>query len=215
MKRAMVCVAGMGLFLVVLSFGYYGSYQMSLERLGQKSNRNESLQEMADNDSLNEDFTAELIETNHAKIDRITENTRCILEIYDIQSQLLEKKETAIQKEFYGFSREEVLMYLEAFVEEMPDAEKEKGMVSYELLSFSENEMVLRKSYDPMQVEYAYFMKAEGEEIVVFFSDKNRIYEYTGILTGNLPKEDREKLKAGFYVKDKAELYGILENYSS
>lgn len=208
----MVYLAGIGLFIVVLSFSYYGSYQLALNRFQQQDSQDNIISE--DNESY-QDFTAELVETNAGEIDRITEDTRCILEIYDLKSQLLKKEEAVIQNSFYGFTREEVLMYLEAFIEEMPDVEKEKGMVSYELISFSDDEMVLRKSYDSNRVEYKYYMKAEGEEIVVFFSDKTRIYEYTGILTGNLPKEDKERLKEGFYVKDKAELYGILENYSS
>ncbi len=208
-KKAMAYLAGTGLFIVVLSFCYYGSYKLALNQFQEENNTvvEENLQE---NGSM-----AELVETNTMEIDRITENTRCILEVYDLQKQVLDKKETEIKSSFYGFTREEVLMYLEAFIEEMPDAEKEKGLVSYELVSFSPDEMVLRKNYDSNRLEYEFFIKTEEEEVVVYFSDKTRIFEYTGISTDNLLEEEKIRLQEGFYVKDKAELYGILENYSS
>ena len=91
------------------------------------------------------------------EINTITNKTRCILETYDLQKQRLEKKETAIKSDFYGFTREEILRYLEAFVEEMPTIEKEKGLVSYELVSFSPSEMVLRKNYNPNQLDYEFY----------------------------------------------------------
>ena len=40
-------------------------------------------------------------------------------------------------------------------------------------------------------------------------------YEYTGILIDNLPEEEQQKLKEGFFVKDEEELYSMLENFSS
>ena len=58
-------------------------------------------------------------------------------------------------------------------------------------------------------------MIAEENEIVVYYSDKKRVFEYTGLMIDSLPEEELLKLEQGFYVKDKEELYGILENYSS
>ena len=211
-KQIMTYVVGVGLCIVVLSFVYYGSYQLSLEYL-RKNEENTSLENQIT--GKNDDFTDELVEVDTGRIDRISEDTRCVLEIYDLQNRATKVQTASIKKPFYGFTREEVLLYLDAFVEEMPEKEKNRGMVSYELVSFGADEMVLRKSYDSNRVEYEFFMKAEGEEIIVYFSDLTRIYEYTGILTTNLSETEKDKLKKGYYVKDKEELYGILENYSS
>ncbi len=206
-KKAMSYIAGIGLFFVVLSFCYYGSYKLTLNQLEKEKSLQENLEEKGS--------IVGLVETNTMEIDKITEQTRCILETYDLQKQSLEKKETAIKSAFYGFTREEIIMYLEAFVEEMPNTEKEKGLVSYELISFSPSEMVLRKNYDTNRLEYEFFIKAQEGEVVVYFSDKIRIFEYTGIFIDNLLEEESLELEEGFYVKDKEELYGILENYSS
>ncbi len=212
-KKAMTYFVGVGLFIVVLSLGYYGSYQLSLHYLQDNSNTDSFQKQFASEED--EEFTAELVEVDTNHVDRISENTQCVLEIYDLQNQATKVQAANIKKSFYGFTREQVLMYLEAFIEEMPEKERIQGLVSYELVAFGEDELVLRKSYDSNRIEYEFFLKAEGEEIVVFFSDLTRIYEYTGILTTNLSAEEKARLKKGYYVKDKEELYGILENYSS
>ena len=211
-KKGMIYVMGVGLFVVVLSLVYYGSYQLSLEYL-QKNEEKAPLGEQNIGDA--DDFIAGLVEVGTGRVDRISEDTRCILEICDLQNHATKVQAANIKKPFYGFTREEVLLYLDAFVEEMPEKEKNRGMVAYELVSFGEDELVLRKSYDSNRIEYEFFMKAEGEEIIVYFSDLTRIYEYTGILTTNLSEVEKDKLKKGYYVKNKEELYGILENYSS
>jgi len=212
-KKVMTYFVGVGLFIVVLSLGYYGSYQLSLKYLQEKADGSSAKNQTASEEYS--DFTAELVEVDTNRVDRISEDTQCVLEIYDLQNQATKVQAANIKKSFYGFTREQVLMYLEAFIEEMPEKERVQGLVAYELVAFGEDELVLRKSYDSNRIEYEFFLKAEGEEIVVFFSDLTRIYEYTGILTTNLSKEEKSKLKKGYYVKDKEELYGILENYSS
>jgi hypothetical protein len=52
-------------------------------------------------------------------------------------------------------------------------------------------------------------------EVVVYYGDKKTVYEYTGIETKNLSREEKTMLKKGIEVKDEEELYQILENYSS
>ena len=207
-KQSMTYVMKIGLFVVVLLVVYYGSYQLSVEYFQKNISLENQIEE-------GKDFASELLAVDTVQVDRISEDTRCVLEIYDLQNRAMKVQTASIKKPFYGFTREEVLLYLDAFIEEMPEKEKNRGMVAYELVSFGADELVLRKSYDSNRIEYEFFMKAEGEEIIVYFSDLTRIYEYTGILTTNLSEEEKDKLKKGYYIKDKEELYGILENYSS
>ena len=207
-KQNMTYVMKIGLFVVVLLVVYYGSYQLSVEYFQKNISLENQIEE-------GKDFASELLAVDTLQVDRISEDTRCVLEIYDLQNRAMKVQTASIKKPFYGFTREEVLLYLDAFIEEMPEKEKNRGMVAYELVSFGADELVLRKSYDSNRIEYEFFMKAEGEEIIVYFSDLTRIYEYTGILTTNLSEEEKDKLKKGYYIKDKEELYGILENYSS
>ena len=68
----------------------------------------------------------------------------------------------------------------------MPEKEKNRGMVAYELVSFGADELVLRKSYDSNRIEYEFFMKAEGEDLLITGDktvDKEEAYEREVIST--------------------------------
>ena len=54
-----------------------------------------------------------------------------------------------------------------------------------------------------------------NNSIVVYYSDKQTVFEYTGISADELAEEDRAGLLYGVWVKDEDELYSILENYTS
>ena len=58
-------------------------------------------------------------------------------------------------------------------------------------------------------------MIAVDGEVVVYYGDQKTVYEYTGISTDTLSKEEQMSLKNGIEVKDEDALYGLLENYSS
>ena len=48
-----------------------------------------------------------------------------------------------------------------------------------------------------------------------FYSDMESVFEYTHIPAVELEEEDRLALIEGIYVKDREELYSILEGFSS
>lgn len=63
--------------------------------------------------------------------------------------------------------------------------------------------------------EASYYLYEVNGYIVVFLNDRKTPYEYTDILYDELPEMLKKEIKNGKYVKDKEELYGFLENYSS
>lgn len=197
-------MAGTFLTIMLLSLCYYGSYRLSYNHF-----KEDTKQQTA------EKKQEEIVETDTIKVATITPMTQCIMEEYDIDTGTVTDKRMSILEKFVGYTRDELAEYLNTFMEEMPQTEKSKGLVSYDLVSFSDDKIVLRKTYDSNQANYKYFMIGENEEIVVYYSDKKRVFEYTGLMLETLPKKELKKLMTGFYVKDKAELYGILENYSS
>lgn len=204
MKKTSLYVAGTFLTIMLLSLCYYGSYRLSYNHF-----KEDTKQQTA------EKKQEEIVETDTIKVATITPMTQCIMEEYDIDTGTVTDKRMSILEKFVGYTRDELAEYLNTFMEEMPQTEKSKGLVSYDLVSFSDDKIVLRKTYDSNQANYKYFMIGENEEIVVYYSDKKRVFEYTGLMLETLPKKELKKLMTGFYVKDKAELYGILENYSS
>ena len=52
-------------------------------------------------------------------------------------------------------------------------------------------------------------------EVVVYYSDKSTVYEYTGIRTDSLSEDEQVRIRIGYFVSDEEELYSLLESYSS
>lgn len=63
--------------------------------------------------------------------------------------------------------------------------------------------------------EECYYLYEKNGYIIVYLSDQKTPYEYTDILIEDLPELLRQEIRNGKYIKDKEELYGFLENYSS
>lgn len=142
-------------------------------------------------------------------------STQYTLQTYDMKSGSLTEEELPTPSYLIGLTRDEVMQYLEDYLSDLPLSEFQKGLTSFELISFSTDDIVLRKTYNPDSVEYKYFLKAVNGYIVAYYGDQKTVYDYTGVAVENLPLEDRLHLEDGIFVKDLDELYAILENYSS
>lgn len=114
-----------------------------------------------------------------------------------------------------GMTREELTDYVNHYMEKLSLAEYEAGLLSYEVISFSENRVVLRKTYDASKVPYKFYVSITDGMVTVFYSDMESVFEYTHIPAVDLAEEDRLALTEGIYVKDREELYSILEGFSS
>ena len=64
------------------------------------------------------------------------------------------------------------------------------------------------------EIEDNYYIQDKNGYVTVYHSNGS-VYEYTSILVTNLPKHVQDKMSGGIYLKDLAEVYGFLENYSS
>ena len=62
--------------------------------------------------------------------------------------------------------------------------------------------------------EVFYLMDLNGF-VAVYKSDKTTIYEYTNIVTADLPEDVRQEIEKGKEIRTVKKLYGFLENYSS
>ena len=102
-----------------------------------------------------------------------------------------------------------------ANMQNLPVEEFLNGLQSIGITTFSKDRIIVRKIYDPSKVKYRYYLIAVDGEVVVYYGDQKTVYEYTGISTDTLSKEEQMSLKNGIEVKDEDALYGLLENYSS
>lgn len=151
--------------------------------------------------------------------EKITSDTNYVVEVYNEDSEELVREERTMPAELAGMTREEVEEYLKQYKTEMQENDAEEGLESIQLVSFSRDELVIRKSY----VEPEATSKQEGYslrftrngEVGIYSRDGKTLYEETGITRDKLPEEEAEKLMDGYVVESQKELYSILENFSS
>ena len=142
-------------------------------------------------------------------------NTVYQIQRYDVQKDTTATDYETLPQDMVGFTREQADGYFKDYMNRLPVEEYLDGLQSIGIVSFSAERLVVKRIYDNSKVEYRFYLIAVDGEVVVYYGDKKTVYEYTGIETKNLSKEERTMLKKGLEVKDEEELYGILENYSS
>lgn len=175
-----------------------------------------------------QEVTVEDTETdeNNASLERLlqvdtnnelktTNTTKYILEYYNSKEFTLREESLPIPGDFAGLSREELIEKIQEY-ENNPNADDvNQGFVKFELVSFSKNAIVLRKTYYPYEEKNEYLLKANGIYVSVFYYETDELYENTTIRLENLPSDVRDRISKGEYITNIRGLYDFLENYSS
>lgn len=138
-----------------------------------------------------------------------------IEETYDAATGALESMSKVAPGFLVGMTKEELTDYLAEYMDNLSIAEYEAGLLAYEIVSFSENKVILRKTYDATKVPYKYYVNISDGMVTVYYSDLESVFEYTHIPAVDLSEENRTALIEGIYVKDREELYSLLEGFSS
>lgn len=147
--------------------------------------------------------------------DTILPSTVYKLQVYDMKNGTMAEDILPIPSYLIGLDRVETLEYLYEYMHDLPLSEFEKGLISFELISFSKDDILLRKTYNEDKVENQYFLISQNGYIVVYYGDRKTVYEYTGLSTNGLTQFEKMQLEEGVFAKDLDELYALLENYSS
>ena len=117
--------------------------------------------------------------------------------------------------EYIGMDRQELEDYLESYEQSPSISDLEIGFESYQVMSFSNKQVVLRKTFLPPNVMYKYYLTSQDGCVIVYYIDKKTVFEYTNICVDALPVEIQKQLQRGKYITDIDSLYDFLENYSS
>jgi hypothetical protein len=149
------------------------------------------------------------------KKETILPTTQYKLETYDLVTGNMKDDILNIPSYLVGLNRDEVIEYLHDYMLDLPWSEFEKGLQSFDLLTFSKENIVLRKIYNSELVEYKYYLKSKNGFIVVYYGDQKTIYEYTEVSVDGLTQFEQTQLEEGIFIKDLDALYSALENYSS
>ena len=154
-------------------------------------------------------------EVSAEKVDRVTDETEIVLEVYDINTNSVYETEFEAAESLNGKNRTEIEDLIREMNASISDNEKAEGLKNYQLIYFSTTNLTIRKNYDTPVAEHAFFLKEENGYIVVYSYPENTVYHNTGILTAGIDEDSRKALKDGIYVKDSEELYALLESFSS
>lgn len=145
----------------------------------------------------------------------ILPKTKILIESFEVTTGEFTTEEKQPDAVLIGMTREQLAEYLARELDNMPMTEYEKGLYVNELITFSENKVIIRKTYDMDRVNFLYYLAVKNGEVVVYYSDLKTVYEYTGIRAIDLAEEERLQLLEGIRIETAEELFSLLESYSS
>ena len=218
LKKALIYLGSFILISVMFSTCYYMSYLHALNQFNQKAIERKdqllTLTQKAEPTPVAEN-EADIVSVNEQSEAIVLPTTKYILEIYNMKADKLDTQELNPPAYLIGLTRAQIDEYLNAYMKDLPLSEYNKGLVSYELIRFSDTEVVIKKTYNEDFVPFRFYVVVKDGYIVVYNSDLKSVYSYTHILAAELPEEDRISLSQGIYVNSLEELYSLLESFSS
>lgn len=234
MKKIGIYSGGVALLSLMFCLCYYFSYENALKNFNRKAKQQEEglytqlLRVSEENQALlgklamkDEQLLQQEKENNEAMAagslqhNTVLPTVHFVEETYDLATKQMYSMAKTAPGFLIGMTKEELSSYLEAYMENLSLSEYEQGLISYDIISFSENSVILRKTYDVNKVPYKYYVNISDGMVTVYYSDLKSVYEYTHIPAVELSEEDRLALIEGIYVKNRDELYSILEGFSS
>ncbi len=180
-----------------------GSYEVYMVTAGNKDKEKYETQEKSVVSVDKKDDTA------------ITQRTKLKIENYNRKEGSIVEVDENMPVEYIGMDRQELEDYLESYEQSPSISDLEIGFESYQVMSFSNKQVVLRKTFLPPNVMYKYYLTSQDGCVIVYYIDKKTVFEYTNICVDTLPVEIQKQLQRGKYITDIDSLYDFLENYSS
>ncbi|MCI8977564.1 hypothetical protein AALB47_16050 [Lachnospiraceae bacterium 54-11] len=142
-------------------------------------------------------------------------NTRYVVQDYDVFSgETVEAEEMAPDK-FMGLSRDRLAAEIGEYNSNPSLTDLEQGFTFMELVSFSPDRVVVRKSYERIDTEKGFFLLNENHYVVVYDYSLSHVYMNTDILVESLPEKLQEEILNMKFVENEKGLYNFLESYSS
>lgn len=168
-----------------------------------------------DGQQAGEDSGEALAQVGAMAEQRITNHTKYILENCNDTKGTLQEEYLPMDPAFIGMNRAELLDWLENYEDSPHYADIEQGFLGYDLISFSSDCIVLRKTYQDLEKPGKYCLKEEDGYVVVYYMDLKTVYAYTDIKVAKLPRALQREIAKGKYIEDQEHLYSFLESYSS
>lgn len=122
---------------------------------------------------------------------------------------------TKLPQKYAGLNREQFIESMKEYEQSPPLGERERGLVSVEVLRFSSEEVEVQMNYKYVRPTESFYIVVYDDKLRVLLDDRKTVYLETGILAYDLPLDLQKEIMQGMYVPDEEELYAFLENYTS
>lgn len=216
LKRAYIFFLSFFGLCVMFTSCYYLSYRHALNQFNKKAvERKEQLLAIEERTPAPVNPQPETLSVDTNPSITVLPTTKYILQIYNKKTGNMETQNLNPPGYLVGLTREGVEEYLNDYMKDLTLSEYNNGLVSYDLVRFSDEEITLRKIYDEDIVPFRFYVVVKDGYVVVYNSDLKSVYNYTHIAADTLPEEERIALSQGIYVNSIEELYSLLESYSS
>lgn len=218
LKKASIYLISFLILCFMFSACYYLSYLHALNSFNKKAiERKEQLSELTQKQEPTPGLSQEGEDSAQVEQSEATvlPSTQYTLQVYDMKTDTTDTQELNPPAYLVGLTRQEIIDYLDAYMNDMPLSEINKGLISYELEYFSKDEIIIKKTYDEDFVPFRFYVAVKDGYVIVYNSDMKSIFEYTHIEAKNLPEEDRIRLNQGIYLNSLDDVYSLLESYSS
>ncbi len=217
LKRVAIYFGSFAMLCVMFITCYYISYLHALNNFNEKAVEHKDqllalTQLISPTPSVSDNET---VMTNDEPDITVQPTTNYILETYNMKTEQTDTQELNPPAYLVGLTRDQVEDYLTSYMDDMPLSDYNKGLISYEMVRFSSDTIVLRKTYNEDLVPFRFYVVVKDGYIVVYNSDLKSIFKNTHILASELSEEDRINLSQGIYVNSLDELYSLLESFSS
>lgn len=142
-------------------------------------------------------------------------DTKFTISEYNLKEDSENVYSTQLPEKYLGLSRQELEDALEDYEINPTLEDQEKGFISLQLESFSEDEIKISKNYNPIDKKTGYYLMVQDGKVVVMEEDKETVYLTTDIYAEALSDHLKQELIMGKFIYNIEELYGFLESYSS
>ncbi len=213
MKKAYLVVTGVFILLIMLVIILYFSLFYSTGKtkdLKKMDLINSSTEAIENNTGL----LVGAVEAGSKGVVNIKEGTIITQETIDVYDNSFTSNQIEVPSSYLGLTKEELQTQLNNERLALNEVER-KGVLSIEVTSFQDNHVVIRKTINSELLEYEYYIGVKNGYVVVFYKDKQNIFETTAIAYTSLPEDFRQQVMEGIYVASLEELYSLLESMSS
>lgn len=153
------------------------------------------------------------LETSGAAAEATDETTRLVSIVYDNKGGYLYETDEKLPSYLVNLNREQITNFYEAIYGDFSETDGGTAIEKAQLISFSPEMVVVKKFCE--KPDRSFFITAKDGTVVVYYEDKETLYEDTDIPVDQLSPEEQEQLAEGICAENAEELFSILESYTS